>query len=72
MGVALRAVTDFLIGDIASPHTSISMEEAPIGSQTVFVSQRGTLGGVLIGSPGHLQTTVVSQVLAEGQATVGL
>ena len=64
MGVALRTITDLLLRDISCPDTGIGMEETLVGRQTVLLTQRLTLRGILIGSPSHLQTTVIGEILS--------
>ena len=72
MRVALGAVANLSLGDVASPYACISQEETLVGSESVDNGQRMILSGVFEGCIGYLQTTVVGQVLTQRQATIGI
>ena len=72
MRVALYPVTYLLVGNVLAPYTGISDKEALVGSKAVLDLEGLVGSSITIGVERYLQAAMVSQILAQCKATVGL
>lgn len=68
--ITLHTVADLLLRDVLSPYACIGDEETLLGSEAVERLQLLGLLHILQGIEGNLQTSVVGEVLTEGEAAV--
>src|SRR3712207_2371306 len=72
MRITLHSVANLLFGDVLSPNAGISQEETLLGSEAIQILQRLLGHGILERAQGHLQSSVVSQVLTQRETAVGM
>ena len=73
MRVGFGAAQDFSLADVGGPYGSVSQEETLFGCETVhFAFDLAVFLGLLESGVGDIQTAVVSDVLTEGEFTVGI
>ena len=72
MRIVLHTVANLLLGDVLTPYTSVSKEEALSSSKAILVLQRLLGCRILECIERYHQTTVVGKVLTQCKATVGI
>ena len=70
--IALRAAANLLLGDVGSPDARIGDEEALLGGEAEELLLLLALGSMLERVEGHLEATVVGEVLAQREVAVGV
>ena len=70
--VALGAVANLCLGDVVRPYTCVGDEETLLGSKAIDSAEGVVAHRILQGVKSHLQTTMVGEILTEGELAVGI